>query len=309
MRKIKQRIFNFFFQIINNNFIELQNNIDEIKINNGLILSNQNLYLKKNEIIKDIRKSEYKVFSQWGDDGIIDFLVNYLDLDDKKFVEFGVENYTECNTKNLLITKNWKGLIIDGSNKNMNELKNSTLYWKYEITVLDKFVNAENINEILMETGFIGDIGLFHIDVDGNDYWIWKAIKVANPIVMIVEYNSIFGCENAITIPYDSKFVRTENHYSNLYYGSSLLSLCDLADEKGYHFIGCNSNGNNAYFIRKDKIKSLTIKSAQEGFVVSKFRESRDAVGNLNYVSDKYRSEVIKGLSFYNTREKQLEVL
>ena len=105
----------------------------------------------------------------------------------------------------------------------------------------------------------------------------------------------------------NKEFVRTKYHYSNLYWGSSLLSLCDLAQEKGYSFIGCNSNGNNAYFIRNDKRKELKILTAHQGFVMSKFRESRNKQGGLTYLSGHQRLEAIRGMDIYNTRTRALE--
>jgi hypothetical protein len=290
------------------NFKSHQNSdLETIKVSQGLILRNLNLAHSTATIIQDIKKSEFKIFSQWGDDGIISFLVNYLDIKDKRFVEFGVENYTECNTKFLLLSENWRGLIMDGSNKNMTSLRNSDLHWKFEITAVDIFVTAENINSLLENNGFSGEIGILHIDIDGNDYWIWKSVTVANPIIVIVEYNSIFGYDKPWTTPYDQSFVRTTAHYSNLYYGTSLLSLCDLAEEKGYYFIGCNSNGNNAYFVRKDSIKDLKIHSPQEGYSESKFRESRDEKGALTFVNGSERLKLLRGKKIYNTRTNSLE--
>jgi hypothetical protein len=278
-----------------------------IKINQAVILNNMNLLFKKEEILQDIKKSEFKVFSQWGDDGIISFLINYLDIKEKKFIEFGVENYTECNTKLLLKLYNWEGLIIDGSLQNMDAVRNSDLYWKYTIKALNQFVTAENINGIITENGFAENTGLLHIDIDGNDYWVWKAIDTVRPPLVIVEYNSLFGFDLPYTIPYQTDFIRTGYHYSNLYYGTSLLSLCDLAEEKGYYFTGCNSNGNNAYFVRKDAIKGLKIVSPEEGYVNSKFSESRDQNGKLTHLRGAERIKAISGLEVFNTRTNKLE--
>jgi hypothetical protein len=286
---------------------QLQNEIETIKINQGLILGNLNCTFKKEEILEDIKKSEFKIFSQWGDDGIISFLVDYLEIKNKRFVEFGVENYTECNTKFLLLVKNWKGLIMDGSYKNMNSLRLSDFYWKYDIKAVDVFVTRENINLLLESNGFSGEIGLLHIDIDGNDYWIWKAVDVSNPIIVIVEYNSLFGYDNAWTIPYNPQFYRKQAHYSNLYYGTSLLSICDLATEKGYYFIGCNSNGNNAYFVRKDNIKDLKPLSPEEGYIESNFSESRNVKGDLTFLRAKDRLALLKGMQIYNSRKEEIE--
>jgi len=97
------------------------------------------------------------------------------------------------------------------------------------------------------------------------------------PVILILEYNSLFGLERAITVPYSDSFQRTKAHYSNLYWGASLRALYNLSVKKGYEFIGCNSSGNNAYFILKEYMNNnLKPISLKEGYVMSKFRESRN---------------------------------
>ncbi|WP_448702195.1 hypothetical protein ACFGVR_07710 [Mucilaginibacter sp. AW1-3] len=258
-------------------------------------------------ITQNIQLAEFKVFSQWGDDGIIQFLVDYLDISHKTFIEFGVENYTEANTRFLLMNNNWSGLIMDGSEENMNYVKTDEIYWQFELTAVPVFITAENINSLITQNGVNGEIGLLHIDIDGNDYWVWKAINAISPVIVIVEYNSIFGADNAWTTPYQADFYRTTAHHSNLYFGASLAALCDLAEEKGYHFIGSNSHGVNAYFVRKDKIKDLKTMTAQEGYALAKFRQSRDANGNLTFVNGADSLKVISGMEIYNTRTQQIE--
>jgi len=290
--------------ILNGYFKSMKHENEEIKLMMGKILVNQ---LKTSKQIMSLHDAEFKVFSQWGDDGIIQYLINNIDILNKSFIEFGVENYKESNTRFLLINNNWKGFIMDSSEKNIEQIKNEDIYWKYDLTAKAAFITAENINQLITDAGFTGEIGLLHIDIDGNDYWVWKAIKVVNPIIVIVEYNSVFEIDRAITIPYDSSFCWTNAHYSNLYFGASLLALCDLAEEKGYFFVGCNSNGNNAYFIRKDKIGNMKVLTPKEGYVYSKFRESRDKGGNLNYIGGGERLEVIRGMKIYNTRTDKLQ--
>jgi hypothetical protein len=275
--------------------------IDDLKILNGQILTRLNA-TRKDSIINNIQNAEFKIFSQFGDDGIIQFLIDYLKIETKTFIEFGVADYTESNTRYLLINNNWGGLVMDGSLKNVEFIKRDYIYWKYDLTALHAFVTKKNINSLIEGSGFGGEIGLLHIDIDGNDYWLWKEINGISPIVVVVEYNSVFGNEQPWTIPYQEDFYRTSAHYSNLYYGTSLLSLCDLAEEKGYFFIGCNSNGNNAYFVRKDRINGLRQLNIKEGYVESKFRESRDSKGNLTFLSRDARLQQIKGLEVYNTR-------
>jgi len=290
------------------------------KRENALNHSNEQLIIAANtlhrlnltsslEILKDIKKAEFKVFSQWGDDGIIHFLVDYLCLDVPIFVEFGVENYTESNTRFLLLNKNWEGHIFDGDPENMQQVVHSDLYWRYNLTASSEWISKENINQLLKERSLSGEIGILSIDIDGNDYWVWKEISQVNPQMVIVEYNSLFGCENTWTVPYKANFKRIEEHYSNLYYGASLPALCQLANDKGYSFVGCNSNGNNAYFVRNDRLKQLEVKQPIEGFVMAQFRESRNSKGDLSFLNYEKRRQHIFGMPVFNTTMNRIEVV
>lgn len=297
---------------LNDNF---SRSLNALKENNGVqsflqaaILSRLNQANTEN-ILKDIKLAEFKVFSQWKDDGIIQFLVDYLDIDSKTFVEFGVETYIEANTRFLLMNNNWAGLIMDGTESNIESAKEHEIYWKYNLTAITAFITKENINDLIKQNGFEGDLGLLHIDIDGNEYWVWDAITVVSPVIVIVEYNSVFGADKSWTIPYKANFYRGDAHYSGLYFGVSVLSLCDLAEKKGYTFIGCNSNGNNAYFVRNDKIKGLQPVNAAEGYVLSQFREGRDKQGNLTYINGSDRLKEIKGLEVFNTRTEKIEII
>lgn len=287
---------------ISSNHGSIKKDIEELKM-----LTAKNL-IRNFSGINSLADAEFKVFSQWGDDGIIQYLIKNISIVNPYFVEFGVENYTEANTRFLLMNDNWSGLILDGSTDNIDYVKKDSIYWKHDLTARQQFVTAENINKVLIEEGVPKEIGLLHIDIDGNDYWIWKEIDVKADIV-IVEYNSLFGYERPITIPYQKDFVRTEAHHSNLYYGTSLLSLCDLAQEKGYTFVGCNSAGNNAYFVLNEKLGSLKSLSAEQGYVLSKFKEGRDNNGNLTFLRGEQRLQQIKGLKVYNTRTNKEEAL
>jgi hypothetical protein len=253
------------------------------------------------EIIDSIHQIEFKVFSQWGDDGIIQWLIHKLQITQKTFIEFGVENYQESNTRFLLIHSGWKGLIMDGSTDNINYVKCKEFYWKYNLEAKAHFIDCENINDLIRSSGLSGEIGLLHIDLDGNDYWIWESLTVVKPVIIIVEYNSVFGHLRSISVPYDPSFSRTRKHYSNLYFGASLPAFCHLAGQKGYTLVGSNSAGNNAYFVRNDQMKSgIPTPSPREAYVCSMFRESRDHKGNLTFENGQKREETIKGLSVWN---------
>lgn len=271
----------------------------------GKLLSDK---LKSINLIKSIHDVEFKVFSQFGDDGIIQWLINHIDFSNKTFIEFGVGDYLESNTRFLMMNNNWKGFVIDSCKRNLSKIVNSWYFWRHELYAKSAFIDCSNINHILSSYCFTKDIGILSIDLDGNDYWIWKEINVISPILVILEYNSVFGIDRAITIPYNKYFIRSNAHFSNLYFGASLRALYQLSDLKGYSFVGCNSAGNNAYFLRKDKFNDfIKLISLEEGYVVSKFRESKDKSNHLTYVSGDNRIELIKGMPIYNINTDKIE--
>lgn len=276
----------------------LQVGNDDLKLLMGRLLSE--ITIKKHDY-KSLADLEFKVFSQFGDDGIIQYLTNNLDLNFKTFIEFGVENYFESNTRFLLQKDNWSGFVMDGAKNNIDELMASPFFWRHALNARAAFVTKENINELLSDVVFEwGGVDLLHIDIDGNDYWLWAAINIF-PAIVVMEYNSTFGIDRAVTVPYEPGFYRTRAHFSNLYWGSSLKALYLLAEDKGYNFIGCNSAGNNAYFVQKNLINERVRKlSLADGYVMSKYRESRDEQGNLTFASAKKRTDIIRGLPVFD---------
>lgn len=247
--------------------------------------------------VADLRDAEFRVYSQWGEDGIIQLLLKYVPIERPTFVEFGVENYRESNTRFLLVHDNWSGLVIDGNERNIDLIKRDSISWRHNLKADCAFVTRENINELLRRNGVEGDIGLLSIDIDGNDYWVWQAIDVVTPRIVIVEYNSRFGAERSVTVPYQGTFTRRTAHPSMIYYGASLAALVHLGDRKGYDFVGSNSAGNNAFFVRRDvRPESLPVLTAREGYVRSQFREMRDSTGKLTYSSFEEEQALLNSL-------------
>lgn len=114
---------------------------------------------------------------------------------------------------------NWSGFVMDGSEKAMKKMVSRKWYWKYDLTQKSIFITKENINQLIEETRYI-NLGILHIDLDGNDYWILEAIDFTNlnPSILILEYNAVLGADRAISVPYDKDFFRTQKHHSNLYF-------------------------------------------------------------------------------------------
>jgi len=272
-------------------------------IDNAMMLLGR-LLAERNYSISDsilLSSFEFKVFSQWGEDGIIQYLIHRIEIPSKVFVEFGVQDYTEANTRFLLINDNWSGLIIDSSITNINFIKGDDIYWRYELKAVHSFITRDNINQLIAQNIKEKDIGLLAIDIDGNDYWVWKAIDAVKPRIVVCEYNGIFGSEKFLTIPYEERFIRGNKHFSNLYWGASLPALCLLAQEKGYVFVGCNSNGNNAFFIRNDVCPFPEV-DYKGGFVVPKFRDSRGRNHKLTYLSGMDRIKAIYDMEVFDLK-------
>jgi hypothetical protein len=258
---------------------------------------------------RDLREAEFRVYSQWGDDGIVQYLVHHVPVVSDSFVEFGVEDYSEANTRFLLVNDNWRGLVMDGSRDNIDRARAANLYWRHELTALDAFITRENINQLIDGAGFRGPLGILSIDIDGNDYWVWEVIDVVDPAIVIVEYNSVFGPRAAVTVPYDPAFRRAAAHPSHLFWGCSLRALCLLAERKGYVFVGCNSNGNNAYFVKRTAAAGLKVMTAEQGYVLSRFRESRGPDGQLTFLSGEARLAAIAHMTVMDVERNALVAL
>ncbi|MBA3534481.1 MAG: hypothetical protein H0T73_21380 [Ardenticatenales bacterium] len=254
----------------------------------------------------DIRHNEFKVYSQNGEDGIIQFLLRHIRVERDIFVEFGVADYQESNTRFLLQQCNWSGLIMDGSAENIERIKSSPLYWRYNVKAEQTFITAENINELLRRHGIAGDIGILSIDIDGNDYWVWKAMEDVRPAIVITEYNSLFGAQQKVTIPYDKDFVREQAHYSTLYYGASIAALEHLARSRNYALVGSNQAGNNLFFVRDDLLGTLRRYTPEKAYVQAQFRESRAKSGQLTFLGWEERLAEIAEMPLFEIESQRV---
>lgn len=257
-----------------------KNNDDEndlIKLNLGQ-LKLQNIKENYGKL-SSINEYEFKSFSQFGEDGLLQYLINSIKIENKFFVEIGVENYNEANTRFLLENDNWKGIIIDSNLEQINYIKKRYYYWKYNLKVLNQFITRENINDILKKFDVPTNIGVLSIDIDGNDYWIWEAISDIKPSIVVVEYNARFGIHDSVSVPYNKNFSRSNSKLPEIYFGASLRALYKLGRKKNYSLVCTNLNGNNAFFVRSDLLnKNLNIgeKKPEDCFHQNTFSEMRN---------------------------------
>ncbi len=265
--------------------------------------------IEQKKAINTLKDVEFQVYSQWGEDGIIDWLVQNIPVKNKSFIEFGVENYRESNTRFLLQNHNWKGLIMDGNQDYMDAIRLEELYWKYDLTAKAAFITVENINNLIEASGFYGDVGLLSIDIDGNDYWVLKSLDIITPSILVCEYNPVLGDLKAITVPYRPDFNRFKAHYSGLYFGASIMAIQIAAKKKGYKFVGTCSNGINAFFV-KDELFHYVEKSIGDiRSYPSRHRDSRDQIGELSFTSGQDRLDLIKDMPVIDIKDDRLVTL
>jgi hypothetical protein len=292
---------NFFKKILNRIGREIQPYDPIYLMSERLIVLEAAQLAKTNSArkkIQEISAVEFCAFSQWGEDGIIQWLVDNLPDIPKTFIEFGVEDYRQSNTRLLLQLKNWQGLVMDGSAEHIKNICNQEIYWRYSLEAKCAFIDCENINKLILDSGLGGDIGLLSIDIDGNDYWVWKAINVVSPAIVVCEYNAVLGDRHCLTVPYRANFQRTNAHHSNLYFGASIKALIKLASDKGYQFLGSTSTGCNAFFVRNDLAQNILSMLDFASVYPSSVREARDPHGRLLFVDGLERSHLISHLPF-----------
>jgi hypothetical protein len=266
---------------------------DRLLMIQGQHMANQLAQMSDIHSLKDV---EFKVYSQWGEDGILAWLTRKLPISSPKFVEFGVENYCEANTRFLLRSQNWRGLVLDCEPRYIDYIRNDKIYWMHDLSAIQAFITRDNINDLIINNGFSGEIGILSIDVDGNDYWIWEAINCVKPDIVICEYNAILGDIYQICIPYQEDFQRWRAHYSGLYFGASIKALEGLASQKNYVLIGSNSAGCNAFFVHQDVYPLLEKRIQNQKARPSTYRDSRDQSSNFTFLRGMDRFEQIKHL-------------
>jgi len=208
--------------------------------------------------LPDITETGLKLFSQFEEDGLLLYIFSLIGMTHKTFIEFGSDDGINSNSANLYYNHDFTGLFMDGNEKALergrhffkkhpNQLKDQPIFKQAMIKV-------DNINQLIKEAGLSGEIGLLSIDIDGNDYWIWKAMDVVSPQVVIIETHNEFGL-NDIIVPYDPDYFYPGKHPT--YHGASPVAMTKLARKKGYRLVGANELGFNFIYVREDLLKDV----------------------------------------------------
>ena len=190
-------------------------------------------------MLNDLQDYEAQVYSQCGEDGVLQRIFGVIGASNRYFVEFGAwDGVHLSNTANLRLHHGWSGLLMEGGDR------------ADEALVQREFVHAENVNALFAKFDVPERFDLLSIDIDGNDYWVWKALAGYTPRVVVIEYNIFFGLHLARTIRYDRDHVWDET----LYHGASLAALQKLGREKGYSLVHADGWAPNAFFVLNSEL-------------------------------------------------------
>lgn len=275
-----------FVKLIKNRYVLINRwkkyirNLKNIERENTLLKSNFSFLIREKYSVIidptekiDFNSNEFNVYSQNGEDGLLLNILSFIGVKNYKIIEFGASDGRQCNSANLILNFNWKALLIEG---NPEKVASGKKYYmasginSQNVKYINSFINTENINDLFTSNGFSGEIDILSIDIDGNDYHVWKAIHCVNPRIIVCEYNAAFGPVRKCTIPYDPGFTLRSKENSGFYFGASLSLLEDLGNEKGYSLVGTDKLGVNAFFVRNDLITpELHVQNAQSCYHIN----------------------------------------
>ena len=199
----------------------------------------------------------FQVYSQFDEDGILLYIFSLVGFTNRKVVEICCGIGSENNTANLIINHACYGLLFDGNEANINNAKkffqNNAATWLLPPICKRAWITKDNINNLIEEEGFTGNIDLLSLDLDGIDYYIWESIKIISPRVFICECHNAVPDDMSITIPYkeDFSYMSKDNYHAD-FRSVSPLAMIKLSKTKGYRLIGSHKYGFNLIFMRND---------------------------------------------------------
>ncbi len=215
----------------------------------------------------DLRLAEHRVFSQNGEDGVIDALIQVLGCP-HFFVEFGVGDGWSCNTRLLAEVREWRGLYIEVNEEDFNVLRHRYRFSE-SVVCLNAAVTPGNVSEIFRAHSVPKRFGVLSIDIDGQDIWVWEALSEEfRPDIVVIEFNAE---HRPGQLSVESQDV-LDGAALGRRWGASLDALVGLASAKDYELVHVEMARVNAFFVAKE--------------VLQQFREQvsgRTSPGSPNY--------------------------
>ena len=234
--------------------------------------------------VKDLWDAEISVYSQWGEDGILDFLCEITGLSHPRAIEFGAGDFSECNTRGLATYRQASVMAVDAREDLLTSIMSSDIRWRTTVIPRVEWITPDSA-PLALESArkMFGGVEIVSLDIDGNDYWVAEGLDLQGVQIVVVEYNPAFGGDWAVSVPRDDHFDRTSAHVSWVYYGASLRGYIQLMQSKGFSFVGTNRAMNNAFFLQSDEIPdSLPMPDSDlSKYVDVRFREARALDGSL----------------------------
>jgi hypothetical protein len=217
--------------------------------------------------------------SQNEEDGITLGIFERAGVTTRRFVELGCGR-NGGNSGFLAAELGWSGLMVDAQDDLVAE---ASALNPATIVGVAAWLTRDSVNSLIEQHGFGGEIDLLSIDVDGNDYWIWEALTVCSPRLVIAEYNSIFGPQRSVVVPYSDNFDRHEHKgLQRVYYGASLQAFAALAKQKGYRLVAVEPRGVNAFWLRDDVANELPAQPARSLYrLLDKHRAQLERLGDV----------------------------
>jgi hypothetical protein len=270
-----------------------------------------NAMRSRNLEIKALWEAEIRVFSQWGEDGILTYLLDSVGIAKPKILEIGAGNFEECNSRFQAEFRNASVYAVDLRSDLEANCKTLDVFWRSIIIPVNDYITPNNINShIKSAKSLLGGLDIFSLDVDGNDYWILHEADLSDISIVVCEYNPLFGHSKSVTVPREDNFSREAKHFSWLYYGMSIKANISLMQKKGFVFCGSNLAGNNAFFIKEEFEKKLNFDIPSSTSLAShtdwRVREARDENGQLSFLFGEDRASLIKSLKVIETKSNSL---
>ena len=254
----------------------------------------------------DLWDAEVRVYSQWGEDGILDFLCDALRLARPRVLELGCGDYRECNSRFLAEWRSSSVTMVDSRSDLIRSVRSLPAYWRTTLNPLQEWITPDSVEGIQERARHLqGGLDIVSLDIDGNDFWVAERLDLLGVSIVVVEYQPLFGETEAVSIPPQDDFDRASAHYSHLYYGASLRAFTTLLGDKGFSFIGTNRAGNNAFFVQNAALAAIALPVPDlddlSPYTRWTVRESRDASGSLSYLDHAQALQLIADMPVVET--------